>query len=113
MNKSVSDSMQSLPPERTDKHGAARILGVSPRTAVALARSIPGTAKIGRSWTFDIRRLREYVRCMERATHAIQPSPHFAARPTLPRYDGGRDLYEQTIQRLRQRGRARLAQNAE
>lgn len=107
MNNSESNPTQTVLLERTDKYGAARILGVSPRTAVALARSIPGTAKIGRSWTFEIRCLREYVRRMECATHAVQPSPHRKAGPVLPIYDASPGLYEETIRRLRQNGRAR------
>jgi excisionase family DNA binding protein len=49
---------------------AAAILGIPRRTVQALAArgELPGAAKIGRLWTFDIEKLRRLVRQRERET---------------------------------------------
>src|SRR4051812_26162227 len=55
-------------PERVDKHRAALILGVPPRTVSEMAAkgALPGAAKIGRAWTFDVVQLRAHVRKREK-----------------------------------------------
>lgn len=56
-------------PERVDKHGAAVILGCTPRAVVTMAArgdlASAGAAKLCREWTFDEQRLRAYVRAKE------------------------------------------------
>lgn len=56
------------PPERGTKYDAASILGIRPRTVteLALLRKLPGAARIGGQWTFDLAKLRQYVADKER-----------------------------------------------
>lgn len=53
--------------ERGTIDDAIGILGVSHRSVQDLAASgaLPGAAKIGRRWTFDLAKLREYVEARE------------------------------------------------
>lgn len=57
-------------PERVTIDGAVAILGVPARTVQALAAAgeLPGSAKIGRRWTFDEAALRRWVAEKERET---------------------------------------------
>jgi excisionase family DNA binding protein len=57
-------------PERGTAKQAATILGVPTRTIQDLAArgEIPGAAKLGRRWTFDLEKLRRLVRQKERET---------------------------------------------
>jgi Helix-turn-helix domain len=56
--------------ERITIGAAVGVLGVPERTVrdLALRGEIPGAAKIGGRWTFDLARLREYFRRQEAAT---------------------------------------------
>jgi hypothetical protein len=97
--------------ERVDKYGASGILGVAPRTVVTMATKgeLSGAAKIGRAWTFDAAKLRDYVRRkeIEACRRNEMPLPAAigamgssgAVRRSKVSSDGG--LYTQTIQKLR------------
>jgi hypothetical protein len=100
---------------------AVAILGVPPRTVQDLAArgELPGAAKFGRRWTFDLSKLRRYVREKERTTWnegaRLQPGvtgvviPSGAAlKSTAMRSDG---RFTQVIQRLRARA-AKQVKNA-
>jgi hypothetical protein len=89
---------------------AVAILGVPERTVrdLALRGEIPGAAKIGGRWTFDLARLREYIRHREAATcqsarpqraHSGVATSFGVVRRSADRTSSGR--YGQTIQRLR------------
>jgi hypothetical protein len=56
--------------ERVPIHKAVAILGLPLRTVQELSArgKIPGAAKLGRRWTFDIEKLRRLVRQRERET---------------------------------------------
>jgi hypothetical protein len=56
--------------ERVSIHKAVAILGLPLRTVQELSArgEIPGAAKLGRRWTFDIEKLRRLVRQRERET---------------------------------------------
>jgi hypothetical protein len=56
--------------ERVSIHKAVAILGLPLRTVQDLAArgEIPGAAKLGRRWTFDLEKLRRLVRQRERET---------------------------------------------
>src|SRR6516164_7937243 len=98
-------------PERICISVAADILGISGRTIRHMAQlgEIPGAAKIGRRWTFDQARLRDYVRRREAATcqnagrHPLDVSgvatPYGAEFRSAGETSNG--LYARTIQRLR------------
>src|SRR6516225_1669451 len=68
---------RSLRVERGSIDQAAAILGLLPRTIQHLAArgQIVGAAKLGRRWTFDLEKLRRFVRDKERQTW------HSAKRP--------------------------------
>lgn len=109
----------SPPPnsERVDKYGAALILGKTPRAIVQMAHRLPGAAKIGRNWTFDIKKIREFVRVKEiekcQADAGLLPDvigkakSYGAARWLRPTATAGR--FTQTIQKLREKGARRDA----
>jgi excisionase family DNA binding protein len=101
--------------ERVTIAEAAGILGVPERTVRDLAqRGELSGAKIGRRWTFDLGRLRDYVQNKE--TQAWQGARHRRAvsggaapsgavfRPAAVMSDG---RYRQTIQKLRELGAGR------
>jgi hypothetical protein len=94
-----------------DKYGASDILCVAPRTVVTMATKgeLPGAAIIGRGWTFDIARLREYVRLKEIEACRRNEMPLPAAIGAMEscgaarrlKVSSGDGLYTQTIQKLR------------
>lgn len=101
----------NLTQERVDKYTASDILGVTPRAVVTMATQgrIPGAAIIGRSWTFDIAKLREHVRLKEIEAcrrnevplpDAIGAMGSCGAARRL-KVSSGDGLYIQTIQKLR------------
>jgi hypothetical protein len=49
---------------------AAAILGIKPRKLQAMSQrgEIPGAAKLGRQWTYDLAKLRRYVKQQEKET---------------------------------------------
>jgi hypothetical protein len=61
---------REAPIERGGLEEAVAILGLPERTVQSMAArgEIPGAAKLGRRWTFDIARLRTLVRNKERQT---------------------------------------------
>src|SRR3954454_16315471 len=91
--------------ERVNKHGASEILGVPPRTVVSLAPKIPGSARIGRGWTFDVAQLREYVRqkC-EKPRRDVSGVIMFSGDVSKLAAVTSDDHYEQMIRRLRGKG---------
>jgi excisionase family DNA binding protein len=98
-------------PERISISVAADILGIPGRTIRHMAQrgELPGAAKIGRRWTFDQARLRDYVRRQEAATcqSAGRHLPDVfgvATRYGVAFRSGGETSngrYARTIQRLR------------
>jgi excisionase family DNA binding protein len=98
-------------PERISISVAADILGISGRTIRHMAQrgEIPGAAKIGRRWTFDQARLRDYVRRQEAATcqsaRRHLPDVSGVATPYGVEFRSGGETssgrYARTIQRLR------------
>jgi hypothetical protein len=100
-------------PERATIARAVDILGVPERTVQALASrgEIPGAAKIGRRWTFDITLLRSYVAHKVRLSCQSEKRPrtHIGAAVSSGRGSRSRvpsnDLaYEQAMKRLRSQG---------
>ncbi|SRR6266404_2016018 len=91
--------------ERVDKHGAAAILGVTPRVAISMISEFSKAAKIGRSWSFDVKELRQYVRqaCVKLPQGVSGATVFSSAVPKL-QVEITNGLYEQTIQRLRSKG---------
>jgi len=105
--------MTRAPPEteRAPIQAACAILGKQDRTVRALASSgqLPGAAKIGGAWTFNLVKLRAYVDFKER--EACQNArPQRAVSGAVKRSGGAfkpaavtsSGHYAQTIQRLRQ-----------
>jgi hypothetical protein len=99
--------------ERGTIDDAVAILGVCSRTArqLALRGELPQAAKIGRRWTFDLERLREYVKRKE--TESCSDAKHLRERFGAVWSSGGEfrpvagtlnGRYAQTIQRLRSAG---------
>lgn len=96
-------------PERGQIRDACSILGKKDRTVRALAASgkLPGCARIGGTWTFNLAKLRAYVEFREReAWRSARPQrgvtgagTRYGAgfRPEAAISDG---RYEQTIQKL-------------
>jgi hypothetical protein len=76
-------------PERVGTAEAASILGVKPRKLQAMSQrnEIPGAAKIGRQWTYDQAKLRQFIERQEQVTachgSAMRPRPRrlFAQGP--------------------------------
>ena len=96
--------------ERITKHGAAEILGITPRVVVYMAGrgELPSAAKIGKGWTFDKGALRAYVRKQEiagRNEEKPRAAVSGAARRSTvaPRLTvlNASGLYRQTIQKWR------------
>ena len=99
--------------ERGTIDDAVAILGICARTVrqLALFGDLQGAAKIGRRWTFNLERLREYVKQKERelcrgAKHPRERSGggRFSGdgfKPTVVTSDG---RYARTIQSLRSQG---------
>src|SRR5262249_3722241 len=60
----------SPPAERGTAKQAAAILGLKPRKLQAMSQrgEIPGAAKLGRQWTYDLAKLRRFVEQQETAT---------------------------------------------
>jgi hypothetical protein len=56
--------------ERVDKYVAAAITNLPPRTVQEYAKrgKLPSAAKVGRGWSFDPERLRQYVKQKEEET---------------------------------------------
>jgi hypothetical protein len=56
--------------ERVPTQQAANILGLKPRKLQGMSQrgEIPGAAKIGRQWTYDVAKLRHYVELQERVS---------------------------------------------
>src|SRR5262245_6548951 len=102
--------------ERCGVEHAAAILGLSKRKAqdMAARAEIPGVAKMGRVWTFDIEKLRRHVRLKER--QAWQNGKHRpdATGEAMPFGAGPRSMAEKSdgrftrvTQRLRGQGARR------
>jgi hypothetical protein len=99
--------------ERGTIDDAEAILGVCARTVrqLALLGELQGAAKIGRRWTFNLERLREYVKQKEREScrSAKHPREHSGAgrfsgggfKPMAVTSDG---RYVRTIRSLRSQG---------
>lgn len=96
-----------MAPERVRIAEAQSITGKSKRSLQTMARQgkIPGAAKLGGEWTFDLKRLRKWIRDSEvkptlvaddRRPYAVTRSPS----PELAR------AYEQLLER-RRRNRSR------
>jgi hypothetical protein len=68
--KAQAQRKPSLGGERVGVKVAAAILGLPPRTVQDLAArgELPGAAKFGRRWTFDLVKLRRFVKARERQT---------------------------------------------
>jgi hypothetical protein len=62
---------------RIQSREAASILGISQRTAqtLALRGELPGVARIGRVWTFDVDKLAAYVTQRERDAERLDVAP--------------------------------------
>jgi hypothetical protein len=78
------------PAERVTLGQAAAILGLKHRKLQGMAQrgEIPGAAKIGRQWTFDLARLRRFVTQQENVTKCRgnerpRPEPTGAAKSSL------------------------------
>ena len=68
------------PAERGTTIEAAAILGLKPRKLQAMAQrgEIPGAAKLGRQWTYDLAKLRRFVEQQEKVTacqRSAKPRP--------------------------------------
>jgi hypothetical protein len=97
-------------PERIGSEAAAAMLGLAPRTLLhhAMAGSIPGAAKVGGNWTFDVAKLRDFIRQKESETcQGAKPRAvvsggiaSYGAKPKLMA-SVGNGLYKQTIRNLR------------
>jgi hypothetical protein len=97
-------------PQRGTVQDAVSILGKEARTVRAMAGrgEIPGAAKIGGTWTFNLDRLRDYVTSKEReiwqsarpqrAVSGATTSSMVGYKPAAKISNGH---YEQTIQQLR------------
>lgn len=74
--------------ERIQTSAAARMLGVTTRTVQSLAArgELPGTARVGKVWTFDRRKLAD--------SHTL-PSDHSGSDGGLPALDERTHLIEQ------------------
>ena len=99
--------------ERGTIDDAVAILRVCNRTVrqLALRAELPGAAKIGRRWTFNLVRLREYVK--QKEMESCQGAKHPRGRSGAVRSSGGGfkpkvatsdGRYARTIQSLRSRG---------
>ncbi len=70
---------KSGPPERIDKHAAARIMGCAPTTVVAKAArgdlAEAGAAKVTGKWSFNEARLRAWVKKREVETWPDEKDP--------------------------------------
>jgi hypothetical protein len=64
------ESNASVPIERGSIEKAAAILGLKPRKLQTMSQrgQIPGAAKLGRLWTYDLAKLRQYVDQQEAIT---------------------------------------------
>lgn len=64
---------------------AAAMCGLSERTfrAMAARGEVPGAAKLGRLWTFDVERLRTWLEAKERATSIRGAAYGMAVSPLL------------------------------
>jgi hypothetical protein len=65
------------PAERGTTIEAAAILGLKPRKLQAMSQrgEIPGAAKLGRQWTYDLAKLRRFVEQQEQACQNEKPRP--------------------------------------
>ena len=63
--------------ERITAKQAAAILGLKPRKLQAMSArgEIPGAAKLGRQWTYDLAKLRRFVEQREQACQNEKPRP--------------------------------------
>jgi len=68
-------------PARGTAIKAAAILGLKPRKLQAMSArgEIPGAAKLGRQWTYDLAKLRRFVEQQEQATKCQNEKPRPAA----------------------------------
>jgi Helix-turn-helix domain len=75
---SISRAIKQQQAERGDVNQASAILGLPDRTvqALALRGELPGAAKIGRGWTFDLIKLRRLVQNKERQTWLVASQKH-------------------------------------
>ncbi|MCD9821239.1 helix-turn-helix domain-containing protein [Bradyrhizobium japonicum] len=75
--------------ERVTIEGAVAILGLAERTIQKMAQrgELPGAALMGRRWTFDIAKLRAYVRTKERAKW--QPRKQATGQPQKTKREPG------------------------
>jgi hypothetical protein len=105
--------------ERVKKGKAANILGVPERTVIDMASKgrLPGAAKIGRCWTFDVKKLRDFIQqreeqaCQESAKHLVAATGGTvrfggAARSPTKSTDG---LFTRTIQQLQKDAKKSIA----
>jgi hypothetical protein len=65
------------PAERGTSKQAAAILGLKPRKLQTMSArgEIPGAAKLGRQWTYDLAKLRRFVEQREQACQDEKPRP--------------------------------------
>src|SRR6516165_4766945 len=77
--------------KRINISDAASELGVPERTVrdLALRGEVPGAAKVGRRWTFDLDRLREHIRRLE-ALACQSARPRRAPSGATASYGGAR-----------------------
>lgn len=104
-------------PERGNIKDAAAIYGLPLRTVQSMAKNgeIPGAAKFGRRWTFDLGKVRRHVRLKEQETwrNANQRPHRDAIGGAIPCGAGLRSMaatsdgrFTQVTRRLRGRGEA-------
>jgi hypothetical protein len=100
--------------ERGTAADAAAILGLKPRKLQAMAArsEIPGAAKLGRQWTFDLAELRRFVEQREqetkcRGSEKRRPAATGATGFSMPSFKSGGDKsggrLGQMIQQLQRR----------
>src|SRR5262245_14063715 len=68
---------QSRTSERGTTEQATTILGLKPRKLQSMAQrgEIPGAAKLGRQWTYDLTKLRRFVEQQEQVCQNAKPRP--------------------------------------
>ena len=91
--------------ERIQTRDAASILGVSAGNVIALAcrGELPGAAKIGGRWTFDEKKIRDYIalreaECLTRTS--IRERAYIGCAPPLTASNAEK-AYTQTILKMR------------
>jgi len=108
--RSRSPARAAKKPQRGTVQDAVSILGKEARTVRAMASrgEIPGAAKIGGTWTFNLDRLRDYVASKEREIWQSARPQRAVSGATTSSMGGYKPAakisnghYEQTIQQLR------------